>query len=219
MAYPAALAEADAAALNAALRTIFATEPSRAYRVVLDGDSITEGYYATRNGNIAWLLADGMPAVEFFNLGITDRTLASMTAAAAANVVPLYNPNRTRNVVMIAGGINDSGATSTTTGRGAAIRSYCATVRAAGFRVVVGTLTPCGSVYPVIQGDDAYRQAYNADLRTNWSSFADGLADFDANANLRDIGNATYYVDTLHPADAGHAIRATIAKAAIEAVL
>lgn len=61
----------------------------------------------------------------------------------------------------------------------------------------------------------------NTWLRANWSSFADGIADYAAETTMglqATASNATYYGDTIHPTSAEHTLLAPICASAINAL-
>ena len=101
------------------------------------------------------------------------------------------------------------------------IVTYCNTRRAAGWKVVVGT--PLFRQYlagPTPAGD-TWSQ-YNTKIanicslmRTNWSTFADAIADMNAAPELDDPLDGTYFVDGVHPSGAGRAVVAQIVSNAI----
>lgn len=220
VAYAATLSDADVASLQASLRLIYPTTTiATPYRIVFDGDSITEQYYSTKNQTVTERIAQAHSNWQLFNLGISGRTLVQVNTAKATNVQPLFDGTKTRNVAVVCAGINDTGTTSSGSGRGLAIRQYCAAVQGYGFKVLVSTLTPASNAWATIFADDANRLAFNADLVANWAGFADGLIDFAARSEFSDPTNATYFLDGLHPTDVGHAIRASMTGTAISAIL
>jgi hypothetical protein len=107
-------------------------------------------------------------------------------------------------VVLIEGG-NDIGQRDPRTGASAYAKTvrYCQDRRAAGWRVLVGTITNRTNVWPPSWWDEA--KAYNVLLRESWRAFADGLVDL---AGVPELGNDNaaddphYFHDKIHYADA-----------------
>jgi len=60
-----------------------------------------------------------------------------------------------------------------------AFTAYCTARKAAGWKVIVGTLLPSNYV-----GFASVRDAFNTWLRANWPAFADGIYDFAADATI-----------------------------------
>lgn len=78
----------------------------------------------------------------------------------------------------------------------------------------------CTELPADIPGWETERQALNALYRAN-SNLYDVLIDFDDEPIMGDaanLGNATYWYDTLHPTTTGHALLAPIAVAALESI-
>lgn len=94
------------------------------------------------------------------------------------------------------------------------IVQYCLARRAAGYKVIVGTcLLRQDSPYAGFPLDMAY---VNGLIRTNWPTFADGIADFQADPRLQDPTNTTYFfTDKVHLNSVGYGVVANIAQAAI----
>lgn len=97
--------------------------------------------------------------------------------------------------------------------------AYARERRAAGFKVIIGTMVSrTGS-----NGNgtfDSQKNTYNALIRANWANFADGIADLAGDARLGADGaysNLTYFqADGIHINDTGAAIVAGIVSTAID---
>lgn len=129
--------------------------------------------------------------------------------------VSLYD----RNIVCVWGGINDlaQGANATTVYNN--IVAYCQARQTVGWEVVVLTLLP----YNNDSGIDTSRLAINANIMSNWHTFADAVADV-GSANhlgqLADTLNGTYYQsDHIHPTGTGREIIANLVATAITNLL
>lgn len=178
--------------------------------VVFDGDSRVQQLGVLDWYN--WVLRFGVTTgVGTTKVARSGQTLATMDATFATNTLPAIGP--TRNAVFLSAGINDllqdqSGAVTDLTLR-ASLLSYAAKVRAAGARFYWGTVpsTTFSSSGPPVQNmspqKNAYLAAFNAWARSNWPSFADGLADIAARTEMADPDNTYFFPDKLHPGAAG----------------
>lgn len=171
--------------------------------LVLDGDSITRGDIAGTTPYSSLFSLNGSWTVT--NKGVDSETLATMVANAAANIDPLIVGGVT-NVVVIWGGTNDfalGGATVATVY--ANLQTYCNARKAAGWNkvLVITTVSRFGNNPGTGHTNDFDIAAYNTLIRANWPTFADGLIDVAANANLGGLGayaNTTYFLaDQVHP--------------------
>jgi lysophospholipase L1-like esterase len=190
--------------------------------LVFDGDSLTSGIGSTTGNDYpsqsVTLMANWLCTKQ--NFGVGGQTSTQMAADAAAQIDVLLPSGHTDNIVVCWGGINDlSSGDSAATVEGR-VQTYCAGRRAAGYKVVVGTIIAAGSV---TGAKETARQETNTWIRANWSNFADALADFANDSHfdaLADCSNGTYYnVDTVHLTDTGYGIIAGLAHTAIDALL
>ena len=191
--------------------------PSLRYNVICDGDSQTFGYQsATSSGSpiqnsypyqMARMFGD---TAKITNIGVSGETVATMTTNASGSVDPYCDaagfPNR--NIVCLMGGTNDisvSGDTGTQAYN--AVVAYCQARHAAGWRVICNTILSRGDSQ-WNSTKEGYRQTCNSLIRANWPSFADGLADLDANPLIGGVGaysNTLYYdTDMLHFTNLGY---------------
>jgi lysophospholipase L1-like esterase len=165
------------------------------------------------------LLPGGLTMV---NLGVPGQTTGMMAADAAAQVDPLFSPQRDANVLVVWEGTNDLAyGTSPPLDAAQAYRhlaSYSTARRKAGFRVVVCTVLPReGSAR-----FDAARSDLNERLRAGWRRFADALADVAADPAIGPAGaelDTTYYRDTVHLTPAGYGLVARRVAAAVRELL
>jgi lysophospholipase L1-like esterase len=176
---------------------------------VCDGDSLTRG--AAQDGvpvvSYPTQLA-GITSLPVANMGIDGQSMATMDANYAANIAPLFNAS-TANVLILEGGGNDLPGGGTATTIGASVRSYCAKARATGFKVFLMTMPPINI------NNDARIDAINADRRSTWASYCDGLIDIAADPAFSDVGNRTYYqTDNTHWRTAADTVVANLVKVA-----
>lgn len=160
--------------------------------IICNGDSITLGQNSWPS--YPSVLSDStLRAV--LNLGVSGQTLATMDTNYAASPA-LYFSSLNANTLIVLGGTNDLLAHATEASLETHILSYCGKARTTGYRVFVGTVLPSTGI---IGTDETSRQTFNAYLRANWASFADGLVDFDAIPEAAQPTNTLFYLDGTHP--------------------
>lgn len=124
-----------------------------------------------------------------------------------------------RRVVFVFKGTNDMGVAGRTPAQVYAdLQSYCGSVRSGGGLVIVATLLP-RTAYGLSSA--ANFDAFNADVRANWASFADGFVDYAAHPIMGAAGAAsdlTLYLDGLHPTPYGNSLLAEYAAPEINRV-
>lgn len=141
-----------------------------------------------------------------------------MLTLAPTKIVPQYSPSRTKNIIVAWEILNDvliGGASAA--GAYNSLVSYCEAVRSAGFKVVVVTALPAnGATYPSFA---ATRATINTNIRTNWATFADALADIGGDSTIGDDGDelntTNYQADGVHLKAPGGTIVAGYVKDAI----
>ena len=98
-------------------------------------------------------------------------------------------------------------------------RRYCAERRAAGWTVIALTVLPRAQS-TLVATFEADRSTINADIRTHWREFADGLADVAADHRIGEFGdqlNKKYFRDGVHLTARGNVIVTAIVAAAVGA--
>ena len=198
-------------------------------QVVCHGDSLTRGENASAGLGTATgttypaVLARTLgPAWRVTNVGTSGWTIDLLTGEASEKVDPLYDPQLTRNVLIIFAGTNDLGGARESAGTAfGKLTAYCRARKAAyPWRILV--VTPPMAAYPrVYPADfDAQMVQYDALIRRNWRSFADGIVDVQADFRLGAPGaerSPAYFSsrDFTHLTDAGYAIVGRDAAAAV----
>lgn len=189
--------------------------------IVVDGDSRCTPYTNTTYmvASTDWparLEASLLNDVRVINFGVPAQTQASMNADAGAQIDPLYDgTNNTYNVAICMGGLNDIPGASEATIEGR-IQTWCSARRTAGFQVLVGTLYACASL---TAPQNTIRQNINTWIRANWSSWADGLVDLDADSRLSNTADTTYFqADGVHPNETGHGVVHDLVKTQLAAL-
>lgn len=148
------------------------------------------------------------PAGQIWNTGVDSRQLGTMVTQAAQVVDPLYSATTTKNVCVIWGGSNDfalgNASVATVYAR---LQTYCADRRARGWKVVVVTMLPRTNL-------EVQRVQFNSLVRSNWATFADGIADVALDSRIGDFGDntdLTYYApDQIHLNATGYGVAASI---------
>lgn len=197
--------------------------------VVCGGDSITSGAGSTGGATQAlsttgsnypgqlWGLL-GSSAYDVRVDAYPGRIITQMLPESPLFVDTLQSQYAGDRIYIMLGGTN---TLQTYRSAGLFIQQYtrfCRDRRAEGYRVIAGTL--------INRADDGLyagwgndRSVVNEYIRDNWQDFADGVADFGAAAALADPTNTTYFdADKLHLKDAGYAVIAATANAAILAL-
>jgi lysophospholipase L1-like esterase len=186
--------------------------------IVFDGDSITFGIgalpvnrFPNSNDYPSQVVGSLDQRGTYVNIGVAGETTATMITNAPTAVDPYFTAG-CNNVVCFHGGTNDIqfGADAPTTyGR---IVTYCQARQAAGWRVIVATITPRSDA-GTPGNFETIRQSVNTSIRTNWQTFANGLADIGNDANMgqaSDQTNTQYYNgDLVHHNPYGYGILAS----------
>ncbi len=189
--------------------------------VVFDGDSLTRGYGLNiTTDSYPYQLRSSLSGYTYDVEGANGESLSTMLANAPTNIDPLYNSRRTKNIVVIWGGINDFIWDSKTAAQVYADTvSYGQARRAAGWKVVVVTTLPTGNASAPADYETK-RTTLNANILANWNTFADAIADPGADATIGQTSspnNTSYYQsDKTHLTAVGATIVANLVKAAIQ---
>jgi lysophospholipase L1-like esterase len=211
--YAAALSDADAALVQAALKSAYGVDYSQAALIVVEGDSISEGTSDTyMMNNIRQALAYVTKDAHVYNMAVHGTTAAIEYPRRVAKFAGLSQAGATKKVVLFGLGSNDiNNSTTAATLWTTYCLPYIQYLTGAGFAVVVGTLIPRGAF---TAPQETERLAYNQLVRDN--AAANGyvvcdycaLPEFDAQS---DASSATYYfTDNTHPLTAGYAKMAAV---------
>ena len=173
-------------------------------RITFTGNSMTENPYYQN--------------AVFTNLNTDNSWIPSRFAQGGWQVNSLYpigafswlitqrtqSPVVGNDVVICWGGTNDIYAGEIPADVEARINTLCTYYKDAGFKVVVLTILPrtaAGSF------TEAERLSTNTLIRANYAGYADAIADIGADALMGqefDNENTTYYLDGIHPKEAGY---------------
>lgn len=177
--------------------------------VAFEGDSITVmdadkyPYYCCTN----------LPVISGRQFAVSGSTIADMVSRESVVTSYLYQ-NGCKHVLSILIGANDLlglGAATWT----ANLKSYCLTMRASGWKIVLCTVLPTTAV-----GFNTERATANSNIHAD-PSFYDALADLAADPTIgcdACAADLTYYSDGTHPTAAGQAIIGPIVRAAIDSL-
>lgn len=182
--------------------------------VAFDGNSQTYGGFQTTPDKYPSLCLALLPGYTGTNFGVGAQNILHMIADAATEIDTVWNLENTKNICVPWEGINDIYTNGATAAEAYAhYVSYCNSRRARGWKIVAVTCIPDTRIpYATIT-------EYNELLRDNWATFADALADVEADARLQGDGaelNLTYRtIDAVHLTTAGNAVIAEVVAAAI----
>jgi lysophospholipase L1-like esterase len=224
----------DAAAL-AQVRGYLAKKYGNIFQghVVCDGNSLTSGSGAVGDNSYpAQLRAlyGGDENVKITHFGVSGQSTRAMITDGVAQVDAVYNAERPFNILLGWEVLNDWKDYTVSEGKTPREASdltitnywtYLDARRSAGFRTVAFTVLPCTSY--ALGANETERSYVNAAIRAGWSAHASALVDVAADSRIGDDGddtNLTYYnADGIHLNNAGYAVVAELAKAAVDSLL
>lgn len=182
--------------------------------IVFDGNSMTDPVTSIYPKNTVSLLGTQWATLNF---GISGQTTAQMIADAVGQLDYCYETSYIKSVLVCWEGTNDLklGANATTAYNN--LVTYCQARQAAGYKVVILTILPRSDAGTPADFNTS-RATVNTNIRNNFATFADVVADVAANTNIGEDGdseNATYYVDKVHMTAAGYNIVAGIVATAV----
>ena len=148
------------------------------------------------------------------------QTIAQQQAVVTQQVVPLDRTPFATNVAVACAGSNDLWEGGAAADAATGIAGLCGSLRAAGFKVVVATITPrSAATTPQQVTLSAAIAATNAAIRSGYAAYADALVDWANDPRLADYTNTTYFADGCHTTDAGDGVKAQLVKAALDPIL
>lgn len=161
------------------------------------------------------LVLDGFTISDVYNVAVSGQTTVNMLADEATQVYPLWRWAR-QNYLIAWEGTNDlrDGATATQAYDNLVL--YYSNGQTAGFQCVAMTILP-RTGQPL--SFETRRIEVNNNLRANWPSFSDALADVAADPRLSDPNNTTYFSDGTHLTAAGNAVVAEIVANALATIM
>jgi lysophospholipase L1-like esterase len=148
------------------------------------------------------------------------QTIGQQQTLVTQQVVPLDLTPFATNVAVVCAGSNDLWEGGTAADAASGIAGLCGSLRSAGFKVIVATITPRSAVTTSQQVTlSTAISATNAAIRSGYAAYADGLVDWAADARLSDYTNTTYFADGCHTTDAGDGVKAQLVKGAMDPIL
>jgi len=191
-------------------------------QIIFDGNSLVAGTGASAGHNMPTLVTSALISSGKYstlqNFGVSSQTTVQMTSDAQAQIDSLYNLSKYRNIVVVWEGTNDIYFGATAEEAYNNLVSYCQARRSAGYKVVIVTLLPRSNAGTPV-GFDTDRLSVNTNIRNNWTTFADAIADVASNTAIGDAGDELdtiyYNSDKVHMTDTGYGVVAGAVKAAI----
>ena len=198
--------------------------PTTSPLIGITGDSIARvGVGAATTDGWCWNALKNIRStkggdVEMCNVAITGSGVVGTYAA----ISPYYSAARAKNIVVFASGstdlANNNGPSYTLTN----LYAQCDLARAQGWKVVICTIIDRSGLFGGGTTQTSFnndRATVNTDIRANWASHADALADVGGTAGVGNVGDSTnltnFAADGVHPLAAGHAIMEPVNRAAI----
>lgn len=151
------------------------------------------------------------------NFGVAAQQTSNMIADVNTQLIPLYNSGVYKNIILFQEGGNDIYYNGSASGAITRLTTYCNTVRAAGFKIIVSTLIHRNQTTAF--GDNASQ--YNAkidDFNSQLivlSNVYDGIIRPDLEAIFSTYSSGGYHSDEVHPNQTGHNKYADLYKTAI----
>ena len=194
--------------------------------LVFDGNSLTNGPSFSNGETYAEGLYHQLRASYnigngFANYAVSNQSTTNMLSDATTTIDVAANLNLQHNICLVMEGINDIYFGATAVGAYTNLVTYCKARQLAGFKVVIGTLTPRQNAgCPPTQ--EADRLTVNELIRANWRTFANGLADVAAIPEIGEFDrcrDTVYYWDLVHLAPRGYTLMQQCFFAAISKLL
>jgi hypothetical protein len=188
--------------------------------LIQDGDSRAAGGHGGSQPMTNYMTGLAQP-FTMFEVAKSGETIGNRATNFPVNVWPLYGWISGYNIAVLGPcGINDAAFGISETNALLELVEYCSAVHLRGGKVIVSTEISCTNVVgwdignPQVETVDQWKNTYNGLLYTNWSKFADGLADLHGIAQLGPDGayaNPTWFNQTpgdmgIHPTAAGSAL-------------
>jgi lysophospholipase L1-like esterase len=214
--YPAALSDTDAGLVRDALQGATATSAyTQTKRIVVDGDSISEGTSSSfLQNNIRQALAFVAEDCHIYNMSVHGTRASIEFPRRVAKQNSIATTGVTKSVTVYGFGSND--LSNSTTGSDlwtTLVLPYIQWAKAQGEDVVVGTVIP-RKTSGLIAGFDAQRLIYNDLVRNNAVAEGYTVADYCALPEFDtadDADNLAFYnADKTHPNSAGYALMAGV---------
>lgn len=185
-------------------------------KVTFDGDSLTFGIGSTGGNDYPAQCAAllGSSYTKVLNAGVNGQQSTAAYADVGTQIDPQYDPAR-RSIVVLWIGSNDVATGTAAATTQANIQNYCQWRQNVGFKVVIVTLLP-RTEFNGNPTKTAAWSAMNTWLRANYTSWANAIADVQADSRIGDIGDendTTYFdADKVHLNNTGYGVVAGIVR-------
>ena len=222
--YDRALEEADRLAAQASLAACQGGIPAAAGVVIFDGDSITDGAYATCFQSYPKLTGPLLsPPCRVYNVALSGGNLLTQGHWYDLHVKPAHDAKAPFKILCLSIGTNDigdpNGPKRTADAIWSDLAAYCARATADGFTVIVSTIRARLQFLKEVD-QEAMRQEVNGRIRTQGRDVlrAAMIVDYDDVALLDDPTDRCF-VDGTHESDYGRSIEAPLWAKAINTCL
>lgn len=178
---------------------------------LMEGDSITATVAVTSYCKRAVFLSS--PTFSYYNTATSGATPTIVASRAASDDAYLLNNTCSRRKNILSVFITNGPDTDTNYFNN--VKTYCQARQAAGWKVIMCTITPSTAV-----GFNAARNTQNTAIRAD-PSFYDALSDFAADPTMGPdaaASDTSLYSDGKHPTNLGHSILAPIWRAAFDSL-
>jgi hypothetical protein len=185
------------------------------YNIVIDGNSIAAAYSSNSNCIENGIIDAGLQQSDIFNVAISGRTTRQLITGALAKVDAVYLPSLgDKNICIFWEISNDLALFPSWTAEQAfaAVKSYCVSRKAVGWKVVVATCLPrIGQGIDTVDIEERRLgvNQYIRDAFAGGEDWVDAVADVGADpimGNVSTCSNKSYYPDGTHPTVLGHSL-------------
>jgi lysophospholipase L1-like esterase len=192
-------------------------------QVIFIGDSLTAGGPGVPSMShcYPWLLCQNYGfSFKPFLVAVPGQNISQQQTVVNNQIPGMDLSPFSVTAAVVCCGSNDIGQGRTDTQVVADLTSMCTGLRSLGIKTVIATITPRNAASGYTAGNITTLNSVNATIRSGFSTYADALADWAADARLQDPTDATYYAsDQVHTNDAGDSVKAAIVRTAIDPLL
>lgn len=212
------LSDAAKKGIELLLRQKYSITPSKI--VYCDGDSLTAGFAVTQPNSYPAQMAPLLPfSYSAYDMGHSGDATQDLLNRVQAQTDAYWIPDRPSNTYVPWIGTNDISFGFTNSSIETNLITIWTGRKAVGFKVFACTIIPRGTFNGT---QETQRQALNAWIVANWSTYCDGLIDFTTNAAFNSstsYTNTTYYnADQTHLTNTGYGVIAQMVAAVLGGV-
>jgi hypothetical protein len=218
--YPFALTDAQVRQAVSALKARVAKSQTVVMQnvYVAEGDSISDTNFSNTTTHYPGIfVANSSPKMVGACYAVSGSSISNLNARAASvdAIIPAVTGGR-KFILSVLCGTNDLTGTDAASFL-TSLAAYCDARRAAGWKVVVGTILPRSDAGAATF--NSRRATVNAAITSSWVGVhCNAVADFAADATMGPdaaAANTTYYLDGVHPTNAGQTILESIIRPVI----